>query len=47
MAEALSRAFNLRQLAEYADDFVIPRDEAEAALQDAENFVTHIENMLL
>lgn len=30
-----------------ADDFVIPRDEAEATLQDAENFVTHIENMLL
>ncbi len=46
MAEALSRAFNLRQLAEYADDFVIPQDEAEAALQDAENFVMRVENML-
>jgi uncharacterized protein (UPF0332 family) len=45
-AEALSRAFNLRQLAEYADDFVIPHDEAEATLRDAETFVTDLENML-
>ncbi len=46
MAEALGAAFNLRQLAEYADDLIIPREEAEATLRDAESFVTRVEPML-
>ena len=46
MAEALGAAFNLRQLAEYADDLIIPREEAEVTLQEAEAFVLRIENLL-
>ncbi len=46
MAEALGTAFNLRLLAEYADDLIIPRKEAEATLRDAESFVTRVEPML-
>lgn len=45
-AQMLNDAEELRTLAEYAEEFVITRDDAEATLRDAEEFVERASALL-
>ena len=46
LAKTLGDAFDLRQLAEYAEAAIVPEDEAAALLEEAEVFVNHLAKML-